>query len=408
MKKELISYLDDKITPCLAELRRALADPAEEEHLRLITEKLAFNQTEEGNLSPSSEDYADPLFDAYYLYRYGYAYAFEYAVMYDAILRGHNWSESPIFGVNCMGCGSAIDAWSLAYAAAAIREGGAPHSLPEDLSFRYFGFDLSRWGCYFAGPSAPESPVHGAGFPADKPPRVCEFDETGKGSDIVDVFDKCAFPVPNYNVITFAKILNELNKAKAGPDSSKQTAGVPDSGEPDVTVFDKMVAAIERAAKSGKFNRDEYYICISHSLSSLDGPDGGQIREFASRIVNAINHDGRYFVNGRIMEQSPLFGKKDEHFQRIGLSEWHQPDAPKDGLHSFYVFDHVNYWGAEKVDVLDPDFAGINRADSLYKNSALYSSKNQPNERFPNSRSPMLRASQFCMQVIKLTRKDKA
>lgn len=171
----------------------------------------------------NSVTYKNPLTRALYHCKYSMAYSFEYAMLWDIILRSYrNGNSDDNFDVCSYGCGSMVEAWSLAYAKArlAAAQGGKGY---ENINLSFSGVDLVQWDDYFI-PTTENQYFCGINPPLIK--NAAEF----KTSAMVHIFPK---------------LLNHL------------------SGQ----VLNKLLRNLCTNLSSGEHN--EYYICISHNQSSI-------------------------------------------------------------------------------------------------------------------------------------------
>ncbi len=201
--------------------------------------------------------YDEELYNAVYFIKYGYAYAYEYSVIYQIILDDY---KDKIFGVTSFGCGSCIDAWSLAY---------ANSKLQKAFSLRYVGTDLNLWKIMFGPPFLPFVDVMENAYKyGNKCGMYTPFDDRFR-KDILEFFRNEEWQYL-YNTVLFSKILNEL------PDSC----------------LEDLIKCIQDKADHFKNDRC-HYICISHS--SYDYTNNPKMRSIAQRICDAINVSGSRF-----------------------------------------------------------------------------------------------------------------
>ena len=378
MKEELLTMLDNVIRDAAQRLINELesGDAQRIEHVMTEYHKLNYTRGQE----PEADDYQDQVFCDLYLVRYGYAYAFEYSVIYDAVLRsyaaaGEEINGDAIFGLSSLACGSMIDAWGLAYAAARIQE-EEPGVLPEDLSLTYHGTDMTRWAFLFAGNTEGDQTLNNCFM---RRPITRELGIS------VEEFLRGEKNYHWLGAMCFAKFLNEV--------SDEIRTGIEESLRESVRngCF----------AEDNRYNRREYYICISHSASSVDNNRNGEqnLSEVARRVINALNEDNVFDVNSRVMDCSPYCVKSDRYNNFTGL-------VSDDGEIPVYRFNdpypsryNNGYFGAEIAEI----------SDYLYKNTVvnalidrLKTLIRQQNEEF---REPIKYVHLFRFQVIKLTRR---
>ncbi len=374
MREDLVNMLNDVICGAIQRIIDELesGDPGRIDHVREKMDHLSYVR---GN-APAPEDYADPIFCDLYLMRFGYAYAFEYSVIYDAIIRRYTAGEQarngrPVLGVSSLACGTMIDAWGLAYALACIRENGELN-LPEDLELSYHGEDLTRWSYLFA-----------CNQDGDQALNDC-FNHRPSANDFETDAAEYIRRDRNYhwlNVMTFAKFLGELPE------------------EIVVNIEEAIREAIERGDFVGNNNnnRQEYFICISHSASTVDNAaDDRHLSELASRIIHALNINNDFDVDAHVMDISPYCNRQDVYDNEVGII-CNNEEIP------MYKFASrpSNYQGVygAKISDLNPDFRN-EEADNL--EARLYELFAQ--NRISN-RQPIKRAHYLRFQVIKLTRR---
>ncbi|MCM1488041.1 MAG: AAA domain-containing protein [Firmicutes bacterium] len=193
-----------------------------------------------------------------YICRYSAAYAFEYALMYDIVLRSMLASGKTDLRVTSFGCGSFLDALSLAYAKSSLASCDKRYS---DIKMTYVGVDISDWNKFFIPPNTAEHPAISA---ADETIQKC-FNEIQFCHESAEEYCK-ERNGQNFtqNVIFFPKILNELDD---------------DYFEGFIGAFGSMI-----------FTEKEYYICVSHSRTKIiDGVK--RINSILSRINQSDEFD---------------------------------------------------------------------------------------------------------------------
>lgn len=416
-KNELLKEWRNTLKHCLGVLETAANDP---QQLTAVAEQLDFTGRDEDNLpGPSQKGYADSLLNAYYITRYGLAYSFEYSLIYEAILKDYcSEKQSSTISVASFGCGSMIDAFSLAYAKKKLEE----EQKINNLNIKYHGFDGARWNQYFAGENAVSFDENGKstgksscvndcfcisdglGKTLENMPWINDFSEDGKGVGIDTVFQSKSYLdiIGDCNVLFFPKIINEL----------------------DEKTLTSLISGIQDAFKKGVFKQKEIYIAISHSYSNLYPADNRvglfalmkeeppKITDNRYLIENIYNEIGnRYDVTGDVLEKSPLFdpeGKKDiNRFVCIPTpksKEGELQKGKKSELHKAYQFFKENgqygpYSG--KITEINSDFGGevINEIKSFDK----YAIDDLEIQKYKK----MITNATYCaMQVIKLTKRN--
>ncbi|SEQ98577.1 hypothetical protein SAMN02910369_02813 [Lachnospiraceae bacterium NE2001] len=328
---------------------------------------------------PRKEDYENTQFVKYYMMRYGLAYAFEYWVMYDAILRDPERDNKSQLAVSTFGCGNMIDAWSLAYARANIREEGKDIDLPENLIYR--GTDGVKWG------SLVIDNVKKLKGEFSEPPT-----ENYLGISIENTTeDQFQSLWMDSNVFMFGKIMNEL---------------------PDTT-FQELIDNL----KGMSFNQNEIYLCISHSAADIISINKTQkSHKRINDLVQAINYLNNYNVSDRILSQSSMAQEstKNGDGEFIGIESFNYEENPVDyGWYKFVASEqYYDFYNDEtndiavNIEVLNPDFQRPEEWDWNEKEKRDFKfglkKVDAPKKEF---REPMKRSGSFRMQIIKLTKK---
>lgn len=383
MHEQLVELLDD--------FMRSAADTLNEEineEDNVISDELHSVMTNALNFAnghnPEAE-YRNRLLNAYYMYRFGYAYAFEYAAIYEMLLKDYRaleQQENPILGVCSLGCGSAIDAWSLAYAKEKLAEEG--NELARRLSLRYYGVDAIEWPMMIG---REQNTVLNEIYPSRNP----HYPGIGSNNpgDIVDFFREEKY-YSLYNILFFPKILNELE---------------------DDTV-ENMLNEIDEAVSRGGFAvRDEIYLCISHSKTHLQ-----RGLSVVSRIIERINRNDDFVVRGDIPEIWNE-GRTEGHKIQLAETSRNTQNCPEERkCYEFVKNDEYAY-----VDSVDEYFERINEFERIFQNlknayKRRFEQENPNVEHRPEdfkrwldnngfNRYPVTRVSQICFQIIKLTRR---
>ena len=389
-KNELLLEFKNALKHCLNVLETAMNDPVQFEHLKELVPKLDFTGRDgDGLPGPSREEYMEPLLNAYYFTRYGLTYAFEYSLIYEAILRDIAQSDDPAeINVAAFGCGSMIDAWSLAYSKAKLCE--TTH-IPElrEINLNYHGFDGAEWDVYFAGVKSVEYDSNGN--PAGNPARVNEcfeandgsgnmemnmpwindFTAAGEGVDIAAVFTDPRYRkvIGDSNVLFFPKILNELSPAK----------------------LEAIISGIRDMAGNGSFKKKEIYIAISHSYNDLYNGTSSLI---AGRIFEAINCNNEYGVSGDIPERSSLYSRIFG-LRGYELSSAVNLDGEQYKAYEFHKFDGDYGKYSSYINVLDNAFGGQIKAEI-----DAFDDQRAVNHDIPGYKRMISRASHIAMQVF--------
>ena len=379
---DLVNALNEVMSSCVERVKK-LADDTASAHNTAIDKWRKLNYAKKnvnGYTGPDREDYRDVDFDAYYMVKFGYAYAFEYWVIYDAILR--IYTGDPYLGIASVGCGSMIDAWSLAYAKDRMDEDKLFKGKAERLKLRYYGYDGVQWGMYFAGKDMdPDEEdyctdcrtVVNKSYEGSEP-TVFRF-EKNIGPDIADVFGgEKSIEInkrwTSYEILMFGKIFNELPADK----------------------LEETLKLIEQAGMNGEFTQKEMYICISHNKSGVE-KQTGPFGNIGQRIVEAINRNKDYSIDGKVMEYSSLYNRPGG----IVLM-----NNSTDELHKFYIFQSIGGAGDDEygkmISELNPHFAGKEVAN-------IYSQVENTITQEIGRAKRMTRTSSLAMQVIKLKKK---
>ncbi len=378
MKEELLTMLDNVIRDAAQRLINELesGDAQRIEHVMTEYQKLNYTRGQE----PEADDYQDQVFCDLYLVRYGYAYAFEYSVIYDAVLRsyaaaGEEINGDAIFGLSSLACGSMIDAWGLTYAAARIQE-EEPGVLPEDLSLTYHGTDMTRWAFLFAGNTDGDQTLNNCFM---RRPITRELGIS------VEEFLRGERNYHWLGAMCFAKFLNEV--------SDEIRTGIEESLRESVRngCF----------AEDNRYNRREYYICISHSASSVDNNGVGEqnLSEVARRVINALNEDNVFDVDSRVMDCSPYCGRCDRNNNVTGL-------VSDDGEIPVYRFN-APYLNERNDGIYGSEIARMN--NDFCRNTEVNDLVNRfmelMGQHVNRPRKPISRVHYSRFQVIKLTRR---
>ncbi len=351
MKSEIVELFNEKMTYCCGLVNGHMSGGVPDQDLIDAIGALDYSGNE---LSSRNFNYSKELVDAVYFIKYGYAYAYEYHVMYDVLLKDYRAMQGYIFGVTCLGCGSLIDAWSLAYSKAMLIEDNGKTGL-NSLELRYVGNDLEEWPIKFTSSSGN---IMKDAYPALDNPRYPGT--LGNKAQSIDAFFRDDSWISSYNTILFSKILNEL--------------------EDDV--LDKLIYAISDKAKAGKFVRDEYYICIS--ISKYRYEETSRMKTFAKEIIGAINYKNDFDV-------------KDDLLRDVNFLE--------------NIADVGDYkcYSCSGSGELSNDFKPKECIVNLRKQIKQYVKDNKPVTTDKKSISEfryVTTRSQICLQVIKLTRKS--
>ncbi|MBR3516060.1 MAG: hypothetical protein IKO10_07075 [Lachnospiraceae bacterium] len=340
----MIEYFNEVMRNCASIVREHIRNQEPDEELQTV---LGINYR---NAQEEDFHYDDELFNAVYLLRYGYAYAFEYAFLYKMVIDDYDPLQN-IFGVTSLGCGSCIDAWALAY---------AKNQVNPELSLRYVGMDMVRWGIQFSpnNDNAMERAyTFGNGYLGMRYPGRDDFPQGV--SDILDFIENTKW-ICSYNTIIFPKILNEL---------------------PDI-YLNRLVEMIRNNADAIQADRD-HHIIISHSHSQYR--EKQTMKTIAQRIVEAINYDNRFLVENDLSdeyigEDGPLKNIADEEY-------W--------PCYAFKKIQQGSFFNCPRIEELNNDFE-VEREISEVRDSLssiLHACK---------QRKCVTRATTSLFQIIKL------
>lgn len=350
--KQMIDYFKDKMCECLQLIEKdhTEADGSLDPNVKEILRNMDYKD-------PNKTDYKydERLSNAVYLVKYGCAYAYEYSVIYRIVLDDF---KGDLFGVTSLGCGSCIDAWSLAY---------AKEKAEKDIPIRYFGADINEWGIRFEPEDEPRNQMrlayeHGKGYVGMRYP--------GNGTNpdnIINIFKKDDWQERwpyKYNMLLFPKILNELSD----------------------DCLDELIDCIRE--KADRFEFIEHYICISHSKDKYD--TNSKMKTIAKKICDAINYDDRFEVNDVLPKDWP--GDKGRKLV----------DESSEGDFACYSFPKNQNNFHDEVSYLDDAFV-FNKED---ENEKLYEKIRDKINNFMESeghRKCVTSTSTSLFQIIKLT-----
>lgn len=282
-KNELLARLRETLDEC----RKGVAafcsapDPEDPDSLDALREDLAYQA--KLRLLANVSDYSDPTgnefgygeetMNQFYFCRYGAAYAYEYAWLYRVILEDYvrclrqrqeaEAREWDPLGVYSFGCGSLLDAWSLAYAQADLALRWEEY---KDLMLFWKGTDLALWPIRIIAPRR----TNGVYTPKERRDALSEDFGQLELTWGEEQGDAVAFlrsqDALNHNILLFPKILNELPE--------------------------QVVDALAEALSQVPLALDQYYIGISHSRSrSKEGLLAADklVRVFRERGFRAVD-----------------------------------------------------------------------------------------------------------------------
>lgn len=340
----MIDYLNGVMRHCAELIRGHIHDGEPDDELRAVMRSLNYL-----NAADNDFHYDNELYDAYYFMRYGYAYAFEYATIYGIILKDYVPDAQNKFGVMTLGCGSCIDAWSLAYA-------NSKRPAGEQRILRYMGNDLNVWAIRM---KPEEGNAMRDAYPYDSSMLFPENDNDGYCADICDFLqdgeDQRNYKF-YYNAIMFSKILNELPE----------------------DVLDDLLDIIEENADRFKSDRI-HYICISHSINAYKNND--RMKTIAQEIADRINHDNRF----EIVDDLPASWDPGQGVRLV--------DCSGEGHLECYDFVDDTY-----IDRLNEDFSPIAEVNEIY--DFVNSYKNEHEDE--GIRACVRKTSTSLFQIIKL------
>lgn len=193
------------------------------------------------NYSKPTNYYDNEYFRALYHCKYSMAYSFEYAMLWDIVLRAYCLdNDDDNFSVCSFGCGSMVEAWSLAYAKARLTHKHKDKNMRrrfDKLKLSFTGVDLVDWEQHLI--PSPES-------------NYFEKTELCADSVLASQYNASA------KVYIFPKLLNHLEA---------------DGGINDI--FSRLDFS----------QNNEYYIIISHNRSSVLRTDQETGKKILTREV---------------------------------------------------------------------------------------------------------------------------
>ena len=284
LKNGIISKLNEVVKGSLLKLKEftGFGEPTNES-LRTL---LKFNYSNAADVSYNNAD-----INNLYICRYGMVYAYEYALMYDIVMRSmkmnidNNTDNS--LRTTSFGCGSLLDALSLAYAKARLVCSDPDY---DKININYMGIDKANWENFFIPLKANEVYVSGVKSTNYEEPEMSELDEKIRGCFKRiqfynnDLEKYCEFKSNSSferNVIMFPKIINELD--------------------------DEEIEKITQTFETIDFKCKEYYICASHSRSKC-----GKGRDNVNKIISSINRNGDFDVCSDIYK---IMGENADDFE---------------------------------------------------------------------------------------------
>lgn len=271
--------------------------------------------------------YEDDQQHNFYLCRYANAYAFDYALMYDIVMRSMMRSGCRTMDAVSFGCGSMVDALAMAYARANLAAADPAYA---DIKMTYKGLDAANWGKFFVPPKADEFYIRGDRDKDAKAPVLSPLDEKIRSNfdsirhhklDLVNEFGEEGADTDIYmgNVFIFPRILNELY------DKSLYDYG---SNQPILKFVMKFAEALISSMLKGKY--DEYYICVSHSIS------GRGLYKYISQLLLKVYSR---------CDTDLLIGDCNDIYEMMGMKDKDGNAADKGALKEF-----TNMWtGADKL-----------------------------------------------------------
>ncbi|MGN0656859.1 MAG: AAA domain-containing protein, partial [Ruminiclostridium sp.] len=210
--------------------------------------------------NPDNVGYDNEITRAIYHCRYGAAYSFEYSMLFDAILRSFaaNNRNGSNLKVYSFGCGSLLEAWSLAYARASLAE---TNDCYKRIKLSFDGVDCLDWVDKYV-------PVDDSS--ADYIQKMLYRQFGGNVNVVIDDIinfakENFAAGMPfDHNVILFPKVLNHISAVD----------------------FNRFLGYLSAAS----FTEPEYYICISHSRYAV--LQGKNDLDKAKRLVGIFKSKG--------------------------------------------------------------------------------------------------------------------
>lgn len=331
----------------------------------LLTDELCGALADNNYIDPENAEYDHKLRNDLYLCRYATAYSFEYAMIYDIVMRA---CKKPL-DVLSLGCGSLIDAWSMAY---------SKDKLAYPYGISYTGVDAAKWNRSFVTPAIKR--------------KFASFDF--KENDVIDYFE--VNRDIGQNVLVFPKIINELSK-------------------------DEIYALNGKLFKVG-FIGDEYYIIASHShRKCLHGMY--RISFIINKIINKNNEfevcsdireilgEDQYtaFKNSWCGSNDDLVNLADigdmqcrfmdDIFRDTGTNTSQKRKQTLEKEFNCYAFSSVTGEKVSYINQLNGDF------DNALLREAMPRYIKAMREKELDLRHRIVRASQISFQIIRLRRK---
>lgn len=383
-KRKIALYYQDFITQNLRQVQSHIHENGRkltlDESLLRVIQSLNY-------IKPTSLDanYSDSLTNAYYFSRYGMAYAFEYVMLHDMVFRmAMHRTNTQYHGVYSFGCGSLVDAWSMAYAKYLLASRNPQY---QNVRMIYQGVDLSRWKNCVIEPAYPQKTFTEMHEIFD---RRIRFSKTG-ADQFLDSADTL-----QYETLFFPKILNELN--------------------------DSIVQNIADALKKIKLNQraQEYYLCISHSKKKVR-EDMKKVNQIIDAFIQNAKRDGFTFE----VEDDLQAVLGEEEFQEW-LADYTIPEAqllcvPVENRHYYTFGDYETNFldenGKKKRDskkisdfpLFAEDFTHIEN-DEYFSIDRIRRMEEAYRAKFGVGvvRSPITKVGQIAFQIVRLVKKPLA
>ncbi|HAJ96391.1 MAG TPA: hypothetical protein DCO72_01465 [Ruminococcus sp.] len=380
-KRKLAEYYHNFITHNLKQVQSHITE--EGQNLEMDAKLLRVIQSL-NYIKPTSlnADYSDALTDAYYFTRYGMAYAFEYVMLHEAVFRIAMHRTNTLYhGVYSFGCGSLMDAWSMAYAKCKLIRQNPQY---ENMKMIYRGIDLSQWKEFVIQP--PHCGKRSTeNFSELFERRIC-FVQMGADKYL----ESCAGTL-NYDTLFFPKILNELND----------------------TIVDSIAQALEKIPLNPR--AQEYYLCISHSKTKAEDD-----MKKVEKIINALRKNAEQ--NGFTFEvQDDLQQILGEEYQEW-LADYTLPDAQPicntvGNLHYYTFTDYESHFLDENgkprretrkiadMPEIGNDFSHSEN-DEYFSRHRISEMEKSYRKAFNTSgvRSPITRVGLIAFQIVRLVK----
>ncbi len=317
-------------------------------------------------------DYGNAITRALYHCKYSTAYSFEYAMLWDIILRSFRGNCDEV-KVCSFGCGSMVEAWSLAYARASLAE-EYPNKGYDKLRLSFTGVDARDWVDRFM----PAEDDEGSDFSKEFFSGINFKKGNATSSEILDRSFRA-------NVLIFPKILNHIPSAK----------------------LQSMFRWLD-------LNAEECCICISHNMSSVQSEKAlkknllSSVHSIMKQLEKKFEVCDDIFV--MLGDDKEAFCKKwlgsdriieiAEDAEAYGISD-HSPSVEVDKC---YIFESSRYEKVTRFGDTNKDFKLDRYIQKAFSELDGALKSNDCGDRHTNCISTV---RHIAFQVIRLRRKGK-